>query len=86
MLVAVWHVLAKQESDRFAEPRIVARKLMQYTYVLGKANRPKGQKAAEFVRQQLEALGLGQEPTEIPWGVKKPPLPLPPSKRGRHKV
>ena len=86
MLVAVWHVLTKRVPDRFAEPRIVARKLMNYTYQLGKANRPKGQKTAEFVRQQLDTLGIGEELTEIPWGVKKPPLPLPPSKRGRHKV
>jgi transposase len=85
LLVAVWYVLAKQEPDRFAEPGIVARKLMQYTYLLGKANRPKGQKAAEFVREQLDMLGLGQELTEIPWGVKKPPLRLPPSKRVRQK-
>jgi transposase len=86
LLVAVWHILAKHEPDRFAEPGIVARKLMQYTYLLGKANRPTGQKAAEFVRQQLDALGLGGELTAIPWGVKKPPLRLPPSKRVREKA
>ena len=84
--MAVWHVLAKKESDRFAEPGIVARKLMQYTYLLGKANRPKGQKTTEFVRQQLDVLGIGEELTEIPWGVKHPPLRLPPSKRVRSKA
>lgn len=84
LLVAVWHVLSKKEVDRFAEPAIVARKLMQYAYVLGKANRPAGQKTAEYVRQQLDALGIGAELTEIPWGTKKPPLPLPPSRQAQH--
>lgn len=86
LLVAVWHILAKHEPDRFAEAEIVARKLMQYTYLLGKANRPAGQKAAEFVRQQLDALGIGLDLTEIPWGVKNPPVRLPPSKRVREKA
>jgi len=81
LLVAVWHILAKHEVDRFAEAEIVARKLMQYTYLLGKANRPAGQKAAAFVRQELDALGIGMELTEIPWGVTKPPVRLPPSRR-----
>jgi len=82
LLVAVWHILAKDAVDRFAEPEIVARKLMQYSYVLGKVNRPTGQSSAQFVRLQLESLGLGAELAEIPWGAKKPPLPLPPSKMG----
>lgn len=79
LLVAIWHVLARQEPDRFAEPDIVARKLMQYTYLLGKANRPAGLRTAQFVRQQLDALGIGRELTQIPWGVKNSPIPLPPS-------
>ena len=74
-------MLAKEEADRFAEPEIVARKLMQYAYLLGKANRPAGQKTTAFVRQHLDALGIGAELTEIPWGTKKPPLRLPPSQR-----
>ncbi len=83
LLVAVWHILTKSVADRYAEPDIVARKLMNYAYLLGKANRPKGQKTAEFVRQQLDELGLGQDVTEIPWGVTRPPLRLPPSKQRR---
>ncbi len=80
LLIAIWYVLSKEVPDRFAKPEIVARKLMQYTYVLGKANRPAGQSTAQFVRQQLDALGIGADLTEIPWGTKKPPLPLPPSR------
>ena len=42
-----------------------------------KENRPKGQSAAQFVRQRLDALQLGQELTGIAWGAKRlipPPL------------
>jgi transposase len=80
LLIAVWYVLSKEVPDRFAEPEIVARKLMQYTYVLGRANRTAGQSTAQFVREQLDTLGLGAELNEIPWGTKKPAVPLPPSK------
>jgi transposase len=80
LLVAVWHILARHAVDRFGEPEIVARKLMQYTYVLGRANRPPGQSTAQFVRLQLDSLGLGGDLTEIPWGTRKPAVPLPPSR------
>lgn len=79
LLVAIWYILARGARDRFADPEIVARKLMQYTYLLGKANRACDLSTAAFVRRQLDALGLGAELTEIPWGRRKPPLPLPPS-------
>ena len=80
LLVAVWNVLSKDEPDRFAEPQIVARKFMQYAYLLGKANRPAGQTAGQYTRLQLDSLGLGTELTEVPWGIKKPAVPLPPSR------
>jgi transposase len=80
LLVAVWHVLSDDEPDRFADAGIVARKMMQHAYLLGKANRPEGLSTGQFVRQQLDALGIGADITEIPWGVTRPPLPLPPSK------
>jgi transposase len=78
LLIAVWHILAEDESDRFAEAPIVARKLMQIAYRLGKDNR-QDQTASQFVRQQLDRLGLGMELTHIPWGGRKKPIPLPPS-------
>jgi transposase len=86
LLVAVWYVLACQETDRFAQPEIVARKLMQFTYQVGKTNRPDHQSTAQFVRQQLDALHLGAELQEIPWGSKKKPIPLPPSSFQEKKV
>jgi transposase len=78
LLVVVWHVLTKGEADRHAQPERLARKFMQHTYRLGKANRPAGQTTAAYVREQLDALGVGAELTEIPWGRKKP-IALPPS-------
>jgi transposase len=77
LLVAVWHVLAEECADRFAEPERVARKLMQHTYRLGKANRPAGQSTGEYVRLQLDRLGLGADLAAIQWGKRR--LPLPPS-------
>ncbi len=80
LLVTVWHVLSRNATDKYAEPVRVARKYMQYAYYLGKANRPASQSSAEYVREQLDHLEIGKDLKEIPWGTKKPPLALPPSK------
>ena len=77
LLIAVWHVLAKQQTDRFVEPEKVSQKLLRFAYDVGKNNRA-GQSAAQFVRIRLDALHLGGELTHIPWGSKRP-IPLPPS-------
>jgi len=79
LLVAVWHILSKGQADRFAQPERLARKFMQHTYLLGEASRSPGQSTSQYVRQQLDRLGLGQHLTHIPWGTQKPPIPLPPS-------
>lgn len=79
LLVSVWYLLAHQQPDRFAQPDIVARKLLQYTYRLGKANRPPGLSGPQFVREQLDRLALGAHLTHIPWGTHKKPISLPPS-------
>ena len=80
LLVAVWYILAQNMTDRFAEPEAIAQKFLKFAYQLGKANRPPGQSAAQFVRQHLDVLQLGSELTTIAWGSKKP-IPLPPSKK-----
>jgi transposase len=80
LLVVVWHVLAEEATDRFAEPVGVARKLLNYAYLLGKANRPAGQSGAQYVRQKMDDLGIGAELTTIHWGPSRPPIPLPPSR------
>ncbi len=78
LLVTAWYVLAQHKTDRFAQPEAIAQKLLKFAYQLGKENRPKGQSAAQFVRQRLDTLHLGNELTSIAWGSKKP-IPLPPS-------
>jgi len=77
LLIAVWHVLAKKQTDRFVDPEKVSQKLLRFAYDVGKSNRA-GQSAAQFVRHRLDDLQIGQELTSIPWGSKKP-IPLPPS-------
>jgi transposase len=77
LLIAVWFVL-QGKADKFAEPATVAQKMLKFAYTVGKANRPKGQTAAQFARIRMDALGLASELTRIPWGSKKP-IPLPPS-------
>ena len=78
LLIAVWYVLAQQAADRFAEPEIVARKLMKLAYQIGKHNRPAGQSGAQFVRHHLDALHLGTDLSAISWNSKKPII-MPPS-------
>jgi transposase len=78
LLVTAWYVLAQHKTDRFAQPEAIAQKFLKFAYQLGKENRPKGQSAAQFVRQRLDTLHLGNELTSIAWGSKKP-IPLPPS-------
>ena len=41
-------------------------------------NRPDGQSVGEFVRQQLDRLGLGADLDAIPW--EKRSIPMPPSR------
>ena len=87
LLVAVWHaprvlvagVLAKGCADRFAEPELIARKFLSYAETLGKANRPDGQTAAQYVRYHLDRLGLGADLTAIRRGSNKT-TSLPPSR------
>ena len=79
LLVTAWYVLAKNATDRFADPGVVARKLLEFAYLIRKDNRPAGQTAAQYVRQQLDALQLGADLPAILRGHKKKPIPLPPS-------
>ncbi len=78
LLVTVWHVLARKVADRYAETEKVSEKMLRFAYEVGKENRPGRQTAAQFARERLDALGMGQELTSISWGSKKP-IPLPPS-------
>jgi len=81
MLVAVWHVLTSGGADRFAEPQQVASKLAQHAYRLGRAGRPTGVTCGQYVRRQLDRLGLGAEMSALRWGDRI--IPLPPSQQPR---
>jgi transposase len=81
LLVAVWHILTKDSPDRFADPERVARKLLKHAYCLGRAHRPQGQTAPQYVRQQLDRLGLGAELTAVSLS-KTRRIALPPSQLG----
>jgi len=78
LLVTVWYVLSQYKTDRFAEPDAIAQTFLKFAYRVGKHNRPAGQSAAQFVRERLDILQLGNDLTSIAWGSKKP-IPLPPS-------
>jgi len=60
LLVVVWHVLTAQAADRRADTATVARSLMTWAsrYRLATSL---GMSRPEFVRQELDRLGLGQE-------------------------
>ncbi len=78
LLVVVWHVLAEEVADRFAEPVQVARSFVAYAYWIGVKNLPDSQSAKQFTRGQLDRLGIGKDLQEIRWGSKQ--IQLPPSK------
>lgn len=76
LLITVWFVL-QGKADKFAEPEKVAQKMLKFAYSVGKANRA-GKTAAQFARERLDKLNIGEDLVSIPWGAKKP-IPLPPS-------
>ena len=78
LLIAVWHVLTGATADRFATPEQVAAAFYALAYKMGVRNLPAGVGARQFVRDQLDRLGLGEEITHIPWGSKR--FRLPPSR------
>ena len=78
LLVAVWHILTKEEVDRHADEQSVAASFFKLAYELRVKNLPDGQSAKEYTRSQLDRLGIGRNLTTIPWGTKT--VKLPPSK------
>jgi transposase len=75
LLVAVWHVLSKQQADRHADPGKVACSFFRYAYQVGVKNLPKGQSALSFTRTQLDRLSIGMDLQSVPWGKQHPKLP-----------
>lgn len=80
LLVAVWHVLARGEVDRFATPQQVACSFFALAYKVQVKNLPEGMSALQFTRHHLDRLRIGQELSHIPWGSKT--FRLPPSRLG----
>jgi transposase len=75
LLVAVWHVLTKEQVDRFAEPKDVAHALLAHAYKIQVKNLPLQQSAPAFVRQQLDRLKIGQDLKTVYWGSGHRKLP-----------
>ena len=81
LLVVVWNVLTKREANRHADPLKVARGFFNMAYDdIGAKNLPDGQTAPEFVRRNLDRLGLGKDLQRIKRGSHEyvlPPSTLP---------
>ena len=75
MLVVIWHLLAGEKADRFAEPTQVACAFFAFAHRVTAKNLPGGQTALQFTRTQMDRLGIGQEVLILPWGAKKFKLP-----------
>lgn len=82
LLVSVWHVLTTGTADRYAQPYQIARALMVHGYRLGRQGRPGGQTVPQYVRMQLDRLGIGQELTTLAKGPSTK-LKLPAAACGR---
>ncbi len=76
MLVVVWHVWHDREADQHTDAGAIARKMMTWAEQGGKAMR-QGLTATEFVRLQLDHLGIGQDVIELHYGSHDYKLPRP---------
>jgi len=84
LLVAVWHILTKEETDRYAVPEKVAATLFAHAYRVGVKNLPEGMSAIQFTRHHMDRLGIGRNLTRLKWGSKfvtLPPSSLPPKQK-----
>jgi transposase len=74
LLVVVWHVLAACAADRRAEDQAVARSFMAWGAKHGLANHLQMPRT-QFVRQELDRLGIGQSLTVVHYSGRDHPLP-----------
>jgi transposase len=76
LLVVVWHVLTKKAPDKHADPVKVAQGFLNMAYKdIGARNLPNGQTAPEFVRRQLDRIGLGADLQRVKRGSHEYLLP-----------
>jgi len=73
MLVVIWHLLTKEVADRQADPERLARKYLEFAYTLNKQQR--NQPALDYVRSQLDLVGIGQDMDCFRAGKRRYPLP-----------
>ena len=76
MLVVVWHVWHNGEPDQHTNAEAVARKMMTWAEQGGKAMHP-DLTATQFVRLQLDRLGIGQDLISLHYGSHEYKLPCP---------
>lgn len=74
LLVVVWHVWHDRKADRHQEAAALARKVMAWAEQGGRQMRA-GRTAVQFVRQQLDRLGVGQQLTQFQYGSRICQLP-----------
>jgi transposase len=67
LLVALWHVLSAHVADRHVEPKLVATKLMRWSWELTQEQRS-GLSTRQFVRLHLMHLKLGDDLTHFTYG------------------
>jgi len=78
MLIAVWHILTEEKTDKYAVPEKVAATFFRHAYRVGVKNLPHGMSALEYTRHNLDRLEIGENLTKLRWGSKT--FNLPPSK------
>lgn len=71
LLITVWNVLMKQVADKHADVRDVVCSLFALAYSVKVRNLPNGVSAKQFVRNELDQLGIGADLLSIPWGMKQ---------------
>lgn len=74
LLVAVWHTWHDREADQYGDATAIARKMLTWAEQGGRAMR-QGRTATQFVRLQLEQLGIGQDLSELQYGSHTYQLP-----------
>jgi transposase len=67
LLIAVWHVLSERIADKHAEPKMVAFKLMRWSWELTEEQRG-GLTSRQFIRLGLMQLKLGDNLTHVVYG------------------
>ena len=67
LLVALWYVLTERAADKHADPKMVATKLMRWSWELTDEQRG-GLTTRQFIRYHLMRLKLGEDLTHIRYG------------------